>query len=66
MHTNTLTTPVARRSAGVGSFNLFGALRRWLTYRETVGELRKLSPRQLRDIGVEADVEEFAWKLSNR
>lgn len=66
MHTDTLTTPIARGSADAGFFGFIGGIRRWLTYRETVGELRKLSPRQLRDIGVEADVEEFAWKLANR
>lgn len=66
MQANTMKS-VAVDTRGVASLSGLGAsIRRWLTYRETVGELRKLSPRQLADIGVEADVEDFAWRISAR
>ena len=56
--------PTAPRRGAGSSF--FGAVRRWLAYRETVAELNRLNPRELRDIGVETDVETFARKLMDR
>lgn len=41
-------------------------LRQWMEWRETVTALRAINPRVLRDIGVEADIEGYAWKMTER
>lgn len=41
-----------------------GEVRVWLTYADTVQELRKLSAKNLADIGAEGGVEGFAWEAS--
>lgn len=63
-----LTAPVhaGPSHAGAKPAGPLAALRRWLAYRETLGELSRLSQRELDDIGVEGDVAAFAWRLANR
>ena len=45
----------------VGGF--VDGFRRWLAYRDTVRALRRLSPRELADIGVDTSVEDFAERV---
>ena len=44
---------------------LVEAVRRWAAYRDTSGDLSKLSRKELMDIGVEASADEFAWTIAN-
>lgn len=57
---------LARRAAphhGGVLRNIVRAYRIWRDYNETRQQLRALSDRQLRDIGVEGDVDAFARSL---
>lgn len=65
LRTTAFDAGFATKSASHGG-GLLGTLRRWMTYRETVQELNRLSQRQLKDIGVDGDVEGFAWRLTDR
>ncbi|MEO1329430.1 MAG: DUF1127 domain-containing protein [Pseudomonadota bacterium] len=58
----------SRNTASVSSAfaNAATHLRTWATYRETVADLRKLSSKELADIGVVAGVEDFAWDIARK
>jgi len=44
---------------------LYGRFRRWRRYRETVRELKNLSPRELNDLGIfPADISRLAREAS--
>ena len=48
-----------------GSSTLYGRFRRWRRYRDTVRELKGLSPRELNDLGIlPADIGRLAREAS--
>lgn len=59
-----MMTPVTTFGDAVA--NAASDLRRWATYCDTVADLRKLSAKELADIGVEAGIEDFAWDISTQ
>lgn len=46
--------------------SMLSGLRTWVAYRDTVADLRKLSPKELKDIGVETAAEDYAWQIAQQ
>ena len=45
---------------------ILNTFRRWVKEQEAVNQLNALSPRELRDIGIEADVSGYVRHANNR
>lgn len=65
-NTAVAATGEVQNSVATVATGLMADLRRFITYRETVAELRRLSSKELTDIGVEAGVEDYAWEISGK
>lgn len=58
--------PDAVRAEASFTETLVKPVRQWLAWRSTMTDLRGLNRRHLADIGVEADIEGFAWDMAGR